>query len=78
MLAPGIDQVLGPDSINNFSLPLPGLVGAALSGSGPTVIAFATDNFERIGQEIAGRFEAQGVKATAHTLAVEQQGRMVY
>ena len=36
---------------------LPGLLGLALSGSGPSVAALATAGFDEIGKAIAGCFE---------------------
>ncbi|MFN2532211.1 MAG: hypothetical protein ABR555_13035 [Pyrinomonadaceae bacterium] len=34
---------------------MPGLLSVALSGSGPIVIALATDDFDEIGETIAAR-----------------------
>jgi homoserine kinase len=66
-LIPGLDDVL--------AIPrMPGLLGIALSGAGPSVVALATDRFEVIGKEIAGRFERRGLMATFQTLEVAQEG----
>jgi homoserine kinase len=66
-LIPGLPEVLAIP-------PMPGLLGVALSGAGPTVIALATKNFARIGNAIAGQFERRGLSSTVRNLAVAQQG----
>ncbi len=48
-LIPGLDEILNIKSEN-------GLIGVFLSGSGPTVCAFATHNEENIAHEIAKKF----------------------
>jgi homoserine kinase len=66
-LIPGLAEVL--------AIPrMPGLLGVALSGAGPTVIALATKNFAKIGLAIAGHFERRGLSSTVRDLAVAQQG----
>jgi homoserine kinase len=66
-LIPGLAEVL--------AIPrMPGLLGVALSGSGPTVIALATKNFAQIGKALAGRFESRGLTATIRNLTVAQEG----
>jgi len=66
-LIPGLAEVL--------AIPrMPGLLGVALSGAGPTVIALATKNFVQIGKAIAGHFERKGLSSTVRKLAVAQQG----
>jgi homoserine kinase len=52
----------------------PGLVGLALSGSGPSVVALASDNFAEIGDEIARSFQRHGVAATVRLLEVDNEG----
>ena len=66
-LIPGLAEVLAIPRI-------PGLLGVALSGAGPTVIALATKNFAQIGKAIAGHFERKGLSSTVRNLAVAQQG----
>jgi homoserine kinase len=46
----------------------------ALSGSGPTVIALATDNLQEIGETIGDHFKRNGLNATVRNLAVAPQG----
>jgi homoserine kinase len=53
---------------------IPGLVGVALSGAGPSVIALATDHFKEIGKAMASCFAGSGPPATVRTLAVAQEG----
>src|SRR6202041_2508788 len=69
-LIPGLAEVL--------AIPrMPGLLGVALSGAGPTVIALATKNFVQIGKSIAGHFERRGLSSTVRNLAVAQTGMRV-
>jgi homoserine kinase len=66
-LIPGLAEVL--------AIPrMPGLLGVALSGAGPTVVALASKNFAQIGRAIAGHFERKGLSATVRNLAVAQEG----
>ena len=66
-LIPGLSDVL--------AIPrMPGLLGVALSGAGPSVIALATDRFEEIGNAIANRFEKNGVASTVRILEAAQEG----
>ena len=66
-LIPGLGDVL--------NLPrMPGLLGVALSGAGPSVIALATDRFSEIGKAIASRFERNGVAASVRILEAAQDG----
>jgi homoserine kinase len=66
-LVPGLAAVLRIPRI-------PGLLGLALSGAGPSVIALATDRFKEIGKALAGCFAGTGASATVRTLAVAQDG----
>jgi homoserine kinase len=66
-LIPGLEDIL--------AIPrMPGLLGVALSGAGPSVVALATDRFDAIGKELAGRFERNGLAANFQTLEVAQEG----
>ena len=66
-LIPGLAEVL--------AIPrMPGLLGVALSGSGPTVIALATKNFAQIAKALAGQFERRGLSATIRKLTAAQEG----
>jgi len=66
-LIPGLSDVLAMPR-------MPGLLGVALSGAGPSVVALATDRFEEIGKAIAGRFEKNGVVSTVRILEAAQEG----
>lgn len=67
MLIPGLEEILAISR-------MPGLLGIALSGAGPSVIALATDRFDVIGREIAKCFDRHGPPATIRTLEVAQEG----
>lgn len=66
-LIPGLEDILAVPR-------MPGLLGVALSGAGPSVVALATDRFDSIGKELAGRFERNGLAAAFQTLEVAQEG----
>jgi homoserine kinase len=51
-----------------------GLLGIALSGAGPSVIALATDHFAEIGKAMASHFARNGQAASIRNLAVAQEG----
>jgi homoserine kinase len=66
-LMPGLTEVL--------ALPrMPGLLGVALSGAGPSVVAIATDNFEAISEAIADCFRRKRVGTTSQRLEVDTHG----
>ena len=68
-------QSLIPGLADVLAMPrMPGLLGIALSGAGPSVVALATDRFDAIGREIASRFERNGLTATFQMLEVAQEG----
>lgn len=67
-LVPGLAEALDTPR-------LPGLVGLALSGAGPSVLAIARDRFEEIGAAIAGGFRGKGVEAASRLLEVDEDGR---
>ena len=52
----------------------PGLLGLALSGSGPSVVALATDHFAEIGKSIEEQFARQHLASTVRCLAVSETG----
>ncbi|HEY0405051.1 MAG TPA: homoserine kinase [Pyrinomonadaceae bacterium] len=51
-----------------------GLLGLAMSGSGPSIIALATGRFTEIGHTIAASFERHGTRATVRLLEVDDEG----
>jgi homoserine kinase len=71
-------QALIPGLADVLAMPrTPGLLGVALSGSGPTVIALATGHFQTIGKAIANRFKMNGLPSTVRILSVAQEGLVV-
>ena len=69
-LVPGLAEILRMPRI-------PGLLGLALSGAGPSVIALATSHFAEIGQAIAGQFERKNIQSTIRHLKVANQGQTI-
>jgi homoserine kinase len=66
-LIPGLAEVL--------ALPrTPGLLGVALSGAGPSVVALATERFEEIGNNIARCFDRHNLEPTVRILEAAQEG----
>jgi len=66
-LVPGLKEAL--------ALPrMPGLLGIALSGAGPGILALVDDNDEVIGQTIAGCFESHKIESTTRILVVDNNG----
>lgn len=55
----------------------PGLLGLALSGSGPSVIALASSRFAEIGETIAESFRRSGTQVAVRLLEVDDEGRKV-
>jgi homoserine kinase len=66
-LIPGLAEIL-------TMAQMPGLLGVALSGAGPSVVALATAGFDEIGKAIAARFENAGIASTIRFLEVAQDG----
>lgn len=69
-LVPGFEDALKLSDI-------PGLLGVALSGAGPSVIAFCNGNAEVIGNTVASCFAKQNVKARARHLPLDRQGLVI-
>ncbi|MFZ3215756.1 MAG: homoserine kinase [Candidatus Acidiferrales bacterium] len=68
-------QALIPGLAGALAVPrMPGLVGVALSGSGPSVIALATSHFAQIGKVLAEQFERAGLSSTVRVLSASQEG----
>jgi len=66
-LVPGLAEALATPR-------MPGLLGIALSGSGPGVVALATHNFEEIGQTLASVFPKHQLRSTIRVLQVDVAG----
>jgi homoserine kinase len=54
--------------------PQPGLLGVALSGAGPSIIALVKDHEKEIGESIAGCFSAHKIRSTIRVLEVDNEG----
>lgn len=66
-LVPGLAEAL--------ALPrMPGLLGIALSGAGPSILALVDDNEEEIGTRISNCFQARNIESTVRTLEVDNEG----
>jgi homoserine kinase len=66
-LVPGLTEVL--------ALPrMPGLLGVALSGAGPSVLALATGRYDEIGKAIAQCFDRHDLSPTIRNLEAAQEG----
>ena len=66
-LVPGLAEAL--------ALPrMPGLLGIALSGAGPSIVALVDDNDEEIGARVASCFRAHKIESTVRTLGVDNEG----
>ena len=53
---------------------MPGLLGLALSGAGPSVLALVQDHFGAIGETIANCFRRHSVKTTVRQLDIDTVG----
>lgn len=66
-LVPGLAEAL--------ALPqMPGLLGIALSGAGPSILALVDDHEEEIGKKIAGCFRAHKIRSTVRQLEADNEG----
>jgi homoserine kinase len=66
-LVPGFCEILEmPDQ--------PGLLGVALSGAGPTMVAFADSNAAQIGDSIRAIFERHGLESQVRLLKPDHEG----
>jgi len=66
-LVPGLAEALAVRRV-------PGLIGIALSGSGPSVVALATEDFEVIAGLIAKCFHKHKLETTVRVLEVDHLG----
>jgi len=51
-----------------------GLLGVALSGAGPSIIALVKDHEKEIGESIVGCFTAKKTRSTVRVLEVDNDG----
>ncbi|HKR14848.1 MAG TPA: homoserine kinase [Pyrinomonadaceae bacterium] len=66
-LVPGLAEALALQ-------PMPGLLGVALSGAGPSIVALVVDNEKAIGNKIASCFRAHKIQSTVRVLEVDNDG----
>ena len=66
-LVPGLSEALALPRMN-------GLLGIALSGAGPSIVALVDDNEDEIGARIASCFKAHNIESTIRTLEVDNEG----
>jgi len=55
----------------------PGLLGICLSGAGPTILALATDNFQRIAEDASKLFLGQNVEVDYKILDIVNDGSTI-
>ncbi len=66
-LVPGLAEAL--------ALPrMDGLLGVALSGAGPSIVALVTDHEDEIGKRLANCFRAHKIESTVRSLDVDNDG----
>ena len=66
-LVPGLSEAL--------ALPrMAGLLGIALSGAGPSIVALVYENDDEIGARISGCFRAHKIESNVRTLEVDNEG----
>ena len=65
-LVPGLDEILELDA--------EGLVGIALSGAGPTVVAFADGRADEIGAAIRSIFARRGIDSAVRRMRADNRG----
>jgi homoserine kinase len=66
-LVPGLAEALALPRIQ-------GLLGIALSGAGPSIVALVNDNDQEIGDRIASCFRVHKIGSTVRTLEVDNEG----
>ncbi|HEY6330366.1 MAG TPA: homoserine kinase [Blastocatellia bacterium] len=77
-LAPGLKEVL--EFMENDGMPLSdlkGFLGLSLSGSGPTILALATSDFEAVASAISAEFVSRGIACRSEVFSIEPKGRVV-
>ena len=70
-LVPGLAEALALQR-------MPGLLGVALSGAGPSIVALVDANEKQIGNKIASCFRAHKIQSTVRVLDVDNEGCRVF
>ncbi|EGO02752.1 hypothetical protein SERLA73DRAFT_102705 [Serpula lacrymans var. lacrymans S7.3] len=68
---PAVTSLLTPSSH-------PGLLGICLSGAGPTILALATHNFEKIAEAARDIFRTEGIEVDWKVLEIAEGSKVVY
>jgi homoserine kinase len=66
-LVPGLAEALALPQMD-------GLLGVALSGAGPSILAFVNDREEEIGARLAACFSTHKIESTIRLLDVDNDG----
>jgi homoserine kinase len=69
-LVPGLSEALSLEAV-------PGLLGLALSGAGPSIVAFCQGHAEEAGKAIGDCFLRKGIPSEARTLPVDSIGTVI-
>lgn len=73
VLIPGLAEILQSVTPSSHK----GLLGICLSGAGPTILALATENFEKIAASIISRFGQEGITCDWKLLEPAEDGTTV-
>jgi homoserine kinase len=67
-----------PGLVELLDLQVDGLLGVALSGAGPTVLAFVEPELAKnVGEAIAGTYKKHGVEAIPLLIEIDTLGRVI-
>ena len=69
-LIPGLEDILRLRDV-------PGLLGVALSGAGPSVVAFCSGHTEEVGAALVACFRAKNTAARARRLPIDTEGFVI-
>jgi len=72
-LIPGLTEILRSVTPKSH----PGLLGICLSGAGPTILALATNNFEKIAEHILAQFKKENIECEWKLLQPAEDGATV-
>jgi len=72
-LIPGLTEILQSVTPSSHK----GLCGICLSGAGPTILALATENFDKVAETIVDRFKQEGITCEWKVLEPAEEGTTV-